>query len=231
MNLNPTRTATLLVLMTIGLWSSRLIVNCAAYSPGTREVLDSYPVVVEDGKESFLILNDEEVANNEEILLHLSNASKEEVEEVIDSNPAIQDAILKRIREAVELRTSKKKLKAPKDPLLKKPVKTAIVVSPELGDSEDEGDADDEDGDGEDEAPHKPMDENKIKLWQAKLKNKATKIFKIGRGFKDKLLAFSRKKADKKAKKQSKKSKSSSSDNNNNNHRRWPHFHYSISSN
>ena len=80
-----------------------------AYQSTKTTVLDSYPMVVEDGRESFLILNQDELSSNAELLSQLSSAGRAEVEEIVDGNPMVKEAILRRIKEAVEIKSSPSK--------------------------------------------------------------------------------------------------------------------------
>jgi len=201
--------------------------RCSGYyylQPSKEEdVVESYPVFLDDGQDSYLILNENELANNEEILAHLSSAGKDEVEEIVDRNPAMQETLLKRIRDAVEVRNNRHLEKDKLKVVAKQ--KDSIKLKPNKYDKKAEEEEEEEDDDEPESYagfPGRPIDEGKIKHWQTKIRDKATKIFKIGRGFKDKLVAMARKKAHKKNDKNSKK---------NRNRHRWPHFHYSISTN
>lgn len=188
---------------------------------GASSVADSYPVMVDDGEDGFLILNDDEVAQNSQLLKHISGASKEEVEEIVDSNPHVQDMILDRIKQAVdrrrEDRASRKGIKAAKGATSSEGQQTQVVqeAQPEKTvqqaqvpvAQQEENDDDDDD----------QMDDVKVAALRAKLKTKAAKVFKVGAKFKEKLSKFMRKKDTKKG-------------NRNQGHRRrWPHFHYRVS--
>lgn len=201
-------------------------------------VADSYPIMIEDGEDSFLILNDDEVASSQ-LLKHLSGASKEEVEEIVDSNPQVQDMILDKIKVAVEKR---KKTKGPiKDAPIKLFAPTTKVV--ENGSKYNDQqiiqvvhdykgknklievgkDVDNDDDEEEEEDDEQDLDEKKIAKLRANLKAKAAKMFKIGAKFKQKLMKFARNKNKKN------KSKNKSGRQNQNNRHTWPHFHYKVS--
>lgn len=163
-------------------------------------VANSYPVVVENGNDSFLILNDDEVLQNKEILKHLSAASKEEVEEIIDNNPVIQAALLNKIKNAVgsSVNQGAQRPKTVGSGGAGSGHHDHVIII--HGGEQDDSD-DDDDG----------LDNKKLEMWQAKFKNKAAKIFKVGASFKNKLLALRDKK---------KRPKTVSL---------WPHFHYNLS--
>lgn len=210
-----------------------LIVNVECASG----VADSYPVVVEAGEDSFLILNDDEVANAE-ILQKLSGASKEEVEEIVDSNPHVQEMILSRIKSAVDKRKGRKaKGKVPvvinKAPVQKQKQKQQQLVYGKVvgktvakvpakidfvDQAQEGGEEVEEEEEGEDE--EEDEEEQRIAAWRKELQDKKAKLFKIGHKFKAKLMKFSKKKDSKKRKKAPPAAAAA--------HSSWPHFHYSV---
>ena len=184
-----------------------LLLGPAALTEAASSPASSYPVVIDDGKESFLVLDDSEVLQNAEILRYLSTASKEDVEEVVGDNPALTDLMLDKIKTAVR---SKAHRKSTEPVAIIKETQQAAV-----GDKTGEPATDNDDNEDID------LD-LRAKVWQSKLKSGASKIFKIGAGFKDKLLAFrTRQTADEATKRgQVVVAKKKS---------RWPHFHYNVS--
>lgn len=188
-----------------------------AKSETTKEktIAGSYPLVVDDGNDSYLVLNDDEILQNPKLLKHLSSASKEEVEEMVDGNPVVQTALLNKIRDAVD---KKKILKAKGNSKLSPSVNKGKyqsyyedVVAISDGDLADTNEEEEDD----DQVDEELEDEVSLAKWKDKFKLKPSKIFKIGNKFKEKLIGMKRKKA---AKKEAK-------------HSSWPHFHYKFSHN
>lgn len=189
------------------------------------------PVMVDDGQYNFLILNEDEVNSNAQLLSFLSTASKEDVEEIVGTNPHLQETLLTRIKSAVEQRKQKGKTV----PVLSLPDKTIIkqanVDVTLKGGASKMGmpkhnakygfKIDDDDEIGVDE---EQVDEQQVAKWQAQIQKNALKVFKVGKGFRDKVAALIKHESadedattDKEKKKKRKKQ------------RQWPHLHYKIS--
>lgn len=166
----------------------------------TKSIVNSYPILYEDGSDNYLLLSDDELVNNAEILRYLSSSSKEEVEEILDGNPMIQNQLLDRVTKIVRQRKSRNRHPGSSlqtqvaGSVSKGPVR---VPSPYLRPSYVQYDDDDDDDDAAFvRRPNKKKDK-KLLLLKAKLKKKAMKLFKIGAKLKKKILKMKKKKAKK----------------------------------
>ena len=211
-------TATLRLVLIIVLLNLSLLVKTSVHCGSS--VADSYPVVIEDGTDNYLILDDDEVANNSQLLKFLSQTSKEDLEEIVDSNPRLQDAILNKIKGAIDNKVkskvvtasdSTKPLQASSETKQAAPIGVPKGQAVLVHGQEEDSDEYDEESD---------IDDERIVMWRSKIKNGATKMFKIGAGVRDKVLEIYNKRN--KKKKPSKRPKTKLT---------WPHFHYKISTN
>lgn len=161
----------------------------------------------DDGEEEFMLLNEDDVVQqNANVLQYLENASKEEVEEILEQNPELQKKLLSRVRKVVRTKKQKQPIPPvapyqappnygtflsnqpppiihphpqPHPPIPQPPPVVGPKVPPTYDDYEYEY-YDDYDDSGID----------KTALMQAKIKDKAIKWYRIGKGLKAKLGAL-----------------------------------------
>jgi hypothetical protein len=204
-----------------------LLLVMAVAVVGAEESADNSALVVDDGKDNFLILNADEVKANAQLLSLLSSASKEEVEELVDSNPRYRETILNRIRGAAEQKRYNKhrgEMKAPGNETVavtkevESSASSAAVPPPPpapLGMPQEKPAVDLADDNNDDDDAH-VIDRLKSASSQAG----ALKIFKIGAGIKAKLAAIVKKSKLKGMKKGNKSGTAAGG---------WPGFHYQVS--
>lgn len=66
--------------------------------------LQSGSQIPTDSANDYLLLSDQDIVDNGPILSYLATASKEEVEEIVNSNPQIQEALLGKVNNVVRLK-------------------------------------------------------------------------------------------------------------------------------
>lgn len=162
----------------------------------------------------FMILNDEDLQQHGDILRHLATASKEEVETIVASNPAIQAALLKKVDNVVHVK-EQKSLGMPSVPaggiiqLRRRPHRPNSVQQSQM--KLDEDDKEDEDEDAEEQEHNWKPGKFRIKIsppimgiggngadkhdqdMKKKKKKLKKKLIKIGAGLKAKLVALKKK--------------------------------------
>lgn len=192
-------------------WLSITAANCLIASENS--IVNSYPIIYEDGQDNYLLLSDDELVKNAEILRYLSSSTKEEVEEIVDGNPLIQNQLLDRVTKIVRQRQKNKSVNKPKQqtqvitgsPDVKGPV--PVYSQPvaqyydeyddgkkgDKGDKEEKEDKEDKRHKDNKRYPSKYDRRVKLLLLKAKLKKKAIKWFKIGSKLKNKLVLMAKK--------------------------------------
>lgn len=160
--------------------------------------------------ETYLLLSDDELIHNSELLDFLSKASKEDVEEVTNSSPAVQEALVDRVQDVVHLRQVQGKEKGKADYVLVDN-KASQRLGKDFVDSyssnfgygnssvyQNNSGFGKGNGPGGLAALGKPSFPgvapggmpSKLQMLKKKLGSKAAKLFKIGGKFKKKLMKF-----------------------------------------
>lgn len=177
-------------------------VTCVStFSSDTKSIVNSYPIVYENGNDNYLLLSDDELVHNADILRYLSSSGKEEIEEILDENPMIQNQLLDRITKILRQRERKNPRPmhhvtpqvsggALENPTRVSPTYLAEQQVHQLNDEYD----DDDDDEGSVMGPNKKKGK-KLHMLRAKLKKKAMKLFKIGSKLKKKILKMRKRKA------------------------------------
>lgn len=198
----------LLYICAILLATCFLITSVDCLIASENSIVNSYPIIYEDGQDNYLLLSDDELVKNAEILRYLSSSTKEEVEEIVDGNPMIQNQLLDRVTKIVRQRQKSKSVNKQKQ-------KQVISGGPDIKghpqvyeqqqmteydvDDNEKDDNEDKDDKGDEGKKRNPNYNKRIKLLllKAKLKKKAIKWFKIGSKLKKKLVMMAKKRKNK----------------------------------
>lgn len=168
------------------------------------------PIITKQDNEedTYIVLSDDEVLQNADMLRHLSLATKEEVEEIVEGNPAIQQALLSKIKKVIKLREEANHLmengKALKNHhkhihYQHEPIVIDKVKQVQIENVKEDKDDYNEDLEDFDELEQQLAAE-RIRLIKMKLKSNTAKLFKIGSSIRKKIKEMRKNKAELKEK-------------------------------
>lgn len=157
------------------------------------------PLLMQHGQDSYVLLTDDELLHNADMLRHLTLASKEEIEELVEGNPAVQEMLLEKVKRILAMRqqvaalNEQRKVIAqniradyqrdhPNSPQAMQPMQPN---QPEIASQQADADLD-----------HHlaSMEPSKVEMLKSQINSKAAKLFKVGSSLNKKLRALKRKK-------------------------------------
>lgn len=172
----------------------------------TEQQLAQAPPVLNHGEDSYVLLTDDELLHNADMLRHLASATKEEIEELVESNPHMQELLLQKVKKILQLRQDMANINNQNHLLanrlqnelhsnnqaLPPPVPGAQINMYDQSNIPINIDLDNEDDLHEN---LNNMDAIRVEMLKAKLKSNAAKLFRVGSSLKKKLKALRKKKA------------------------------------
>lgn len=153
------------------------LVSIILHYPLSSAALIDPLAAAEHLEDHYVLLSDDELTSNADLLSYLAFATKEEIEDLVASNPLVQQNILKKIEAIIRIKQAAGTLSS-----ITGHKSIEIVDDNNHEIVEEYDDQDDEE------------DRKKVEAIKMKLKSKAAKLIRIGDGFKRKLVELGKKK-------------------------------------